>query len=161
MPSSRSAYQRRWYLANSDRAKANNTRWKSTNRKRVNAWARAKYWENIEATRRTEAARACVKYAKNPGKGRAVAAKYRADKKRATPPWADPVKIGDVYQAADRISKATGTMHDVDHIIPLRGKYVSGLHCEDNLRVMEATGNRSKGNKFDPQAIPPVCWGHE
>jgi len=42
---------------------------------------------------------------------------------------------------------------EVDHIIPLNGKKVSGLHVLGNLQVIDKQFNRSKGNKFLPEAF--------
>lgn len=61
---------------------------------------------------------------------------------RQTPPWADIGKIKLVYQRA-RIEKLS-----VDHIIPLRGELVSGLHVENNLQLLSVSGNSGKRNKF-------------
>lgn len=68
--------------------------------------------------------------------------------KTATPQWADLEFIKELYKEADRLTVETGIMHEVDHVIPIRGKFVSGLHVHNNLQILTKTANREKGNKF-------------
>lgn len=67
-----------------------------------------------------------------------------------TPKWADPGAISAFYAAAKRISEVTGVKHHVDHVIPLQGKLVSGLHVPENLRIIPAIENRKKLNRYTP-----------
>lgn len=66
----------------------------------------------------------------------------------ATPKWANMVKVARFHRLRAEISKRTGVPHDVDHEIPLQGKLVCGLNNEFNLRVITASENRSKSNKY-------------
>ena len=69
-----------------------------------------------------------------------------------TPKWLtldDHRQIKDLYELARLLSSTTCTPHHVDHIIPLQGENVSGLHCPSNLRVITASENCRKSNKFD------------
>mgnify|MGYP006921349758 CR=1 FL=1 len=67
----------------------------------------------------------------------------------ATPPWADRDAIARLYHEAKAVSRRTGVRHHVDHVIPLQGATVTGLHVETNLRVIPARENHRKSNRFD------------
>lgn len=77
-----------------------------------------------------------------------LAADYTARKLRATPAWADPEAILEVYREAERLTAETGIAHEVDHVVPLRGKQVCGLHVAENLRAIPKAENRKKYNTF-------------
>lgn len=68
---------------------------------------------------------------------------YKSRLKNAMPLWADKDKIREIYKKA----RALG-MH-VDHIIPIRGKTVSGLHCEANLQLLSPMDNIRKSNHYE------------
>jgi hypothetical protein len=74
-------------------------------------------------------------------KGVYYTAQYRADRQDRTPSWVDLRVIKEFY-----LSCPEG--YHVDHIVPLRGKNVSGLHVLENLQYLLAEDNMSKGNKF-------------
>lgn len=61
----------------------------------------------------------------------------------ATPPWANLKAIKEIYREA----RSKGLT--VDHVIPLRGAMVCGLHVENNLQLLTQAENDSKGNKFE------------
>jgi 5-methylcytosine-specific restriction endonuclease McrA len=67
----------------------------------------------------------------------------------ATPLWADLEKIKAVYAESERLSFDTGVRHHVDHIIPLRGESVCGLHVHWNLRAIPWRENLTKWRRFD------------
>lgn len=77
-------------------------------------------------------------------------AKRKAAKLRAIPKWADLAEIVSIYNEARAISKETGVVHHVDHIVPLISKTVCGLHVPANLRITSGIENMSKSNRYWP-----------
>lgn len=85
-------------------------------------------------------------YEKNYGKIRAYFRKRYAQKLQAIPRWANLRRIESVYKA---VSLKPGFV--VDHIIPLQGKTVCGLHVENNLRIILKLENQQKHHKLLPE----------
>jgi 5-methylcytosine-specific restriction endonuclease McrA len=75
---------------------------------------------------------------------------HRQQTRRATPAWADAVEIRKVYKEAKRLTRETGELHVVDHIVPKMSKYVCGLHVHWNLQVIHWLPNAKKGNATWP-----------
>ena len=71
----------------------------------------------------------------------------RARERQACPSWVDHKAIAEVYIKAIQLTRETGIPHHVDHIIPLAGASVSGLHVPWNLRAIPAKENQRKSNK--------------
>lgn len=69
--------------------------------------------------------------------------------KLASPAWRDKEKIARIYSERDKITAETGVAHHVDHVIPIQGDKVCGLHVHQNLEVIDAVENIVKKNKFE------------
>lgn len=90
---------------------------------------------------------------KNPAKCNAMNAKNRAGKIQATPAWADQSRIECYYSVAAMLNREGLQKWHVDHFYPLNGKTVSGLHVDNNLRVIPAVENLRKGNRVESYII--------
>jgi hypothetical protein len=75
---------------------------------------------------------------------RAKGALEKARKLQRCPPWADLDAIKQFYLACP-------AGYHVDHIIPLCGKLVNGLHIRENLQYLPALDNLRKGNRFEDE----------
>jgi len=126
----------KWRKDNPERNKANVDRWRADNPEKKKALD--KDWRD-----------------RNVAKQNSYSAFRRATKIQATPPWIGPEEaINEAYETARERSKSTGIPWNVDHIIPLKGKIVCGLHCGlhvlENLRVIPEKTNHQKGNRYAP-----------
>jgi len=72
--------------------------------------------------------------------------------KQATPKWLTLEQkrdIENIYWLAKDLQSVSGQTYHVDHIVPLKGQNVCGLHVPWNLQVLPSDINMSKGNKHD------------
>ncbi len=87
----------------------------------------------------------------NKDKMQAISAKKRADILERTPKWLSKEQLDNIkteYALAVWCSTVMNEQYQVDHIVPLRGKTVSGLHVPWNLQVITKTANAEKSNKW-------------
>lgn len=157
-------YDKRWAEANRERSNEIKRAWKArnptadreyyeANAERLRARGRLRAAEHPEANR----SRAAAWKASNPERAKAAyrrcyeasrhlyIARARSRRTRlalATPGWANQSEIAAIYREAARLG-----MH-VDHVIPLQGKLVSGLHVPANLQLLPPVENMKKGNKY-------------
>lgn len=68
--------------------------------------------------------------------------KRRAALLQRIPKWLTPEQLQQIIGFYTNCPKGM----EVDHIYPLQGKYVSGLHHPDNLQYLTKTQNRKKHN---------------
>lgn len=80
-------------------------------------------------------------------------ARRNAAKINATPLWLlkeDREELKKIYEARDQLTFESGIPHEVDHIVPLLGINVCGLHVPWNLQIIPAHENRKKSNRWNP-----------
>ena len=132
--------RRIWYAEHKEKekaiAKVRSAEWRLNNPGHVGTKASKKRWKE-----------------ENPGKVRADTIKRRASKMKRTPNWLtedDFWMIEQAYELAQMRTKLFGFSWHVDHVLPLQGKNVSGLHVPNNLQVIPWIQNVSKANKYLP-----------
>jgi hypothetical protein len=142
-----------WNKSNRDKKNASDKKWRDANPEKL-------WWRRNPEEHRARTAIATAKWwAKNPdyshqhylkNKERFIAASARRRTKQAnaTPDWLtaiDKAQIQQMYDVSSAREVQTGIKHHVDHIIPINGKKVCGMHVPWNLQVITATENLSKG----------------
>ena len=157
---SKAEYDKAYYLANKEAKAERNKAYTLANKEKRGETAKAYYLANKEAKaeynkayRLANKEKALVydkEYSKN-NKDivNTKTAKRRAAKLERTVSWSDSNAIKALYTEAQRLTEETGEQHHVDHIIPLQGELVSGLHVQNNLQVLTAYANLSKSNTFN------------
>ena len=151
-------YATAWQKANPEKVKAKGLAYRAVNRERLNAktaeWRKNNPEKSAALTRAwNEANKEKVKVTKSAWRKREAGAVNEAQmrrfaaKKQRTPKWADLEKIKKVYDLCARF-RSLGCDFHVDHVIPLQGRNVCGLHVHNNLEIIEASKNRSKSNQL-------------
>jgi len=87
---------------------------------------------------------------RNKGQHLATVRKRQTAKMKRTPNWLtefDFLKIKCIYSISAMLTRENKEPWHVDHIIPLQGKLVSGLHVPSNLQVIRGSENWKKGNR--------------
>jgi hypothetical protein len=151
-------HKARWKrYAQSDKCKASQKRYRQTDTFKASL-KRYQQTDTFKAYKKrasqSEKGRARWKRYRQSEKGKATSRKVcseaRARKLNATVSWSDKTKVNTIFAQAQRKTNQTGKAHAVDHIVPLQGKAVCGLHVEGNLRVILASTNQKKHNQFTP-----------
>jgi hypothetical protein len=137
-----------WYEAHKEQQLAANKKYKGDNVERVKVLEKNWY----EAHKEEVKARSSAWRKANPDKRNALYARYRAAKNEATPEWLTDKHLEEIqefYTLAQELAwlNQDGKAFHVDHIIPLRGKDVCGLHVPWNLQLLTWQENLSKSNK--------------
>ena len=149
--------------ANPEKRAENTRRWQQNNREHLLELDRARRLANPEASRarsrahyyrhwERELLRQKVWRMANRGVINAFTAKRKADLLQRTPGWLSPDDLWvlqEAYALARMRTDLFGFSWHVDHVIPLRGKKVSGLHVPNNVRVIPAADNLRKGNRLE------------
>lgn len=118
-------YQRAWTAANREKHNEIRNTWRKNNHAQWLTYFRN--WQRSDTGRNT-----------------AYVAARRAAALRATPKWANRKAIAEIYRRARDLTLRTGITHDVDHIVPLQGRDVCGLHVETNLQILTRVENVRK-----------------
>jgi len=116
-----------------------NRKWAKTNRAAHNERNRRTYWRDPERTRELKRANS----AKHPETRRASRARRRARERNAIPIW----QTASEAAAIKEFYKNCPAGYEVDHIYPLKGENVCGLHVLANLQYLTIFDNRSKANR--------------
>lgn len=144
----------KWREENPDKKTAHRKKHKELNREKENL--QHKLWLNADPARkekyRLQKNQATLNWQKlNPAKRREQIAEYRAKKNKRMPSWLNQghmLEIESIYLYCKGLN-SIGLKHHVDHVVPLRGKNVSGLHTPWNLQVIPALENMRKNNSWE------------
>ena len=126
---------------------------KECSKKNANAWIKNNPERRLEIVKksRSKPENAWKSYFNEYKKRSGDTAKRRAQKDMRTPSWLseeDFWLIKEIYDFCALRNKITKITWHVDHIFPLRGKTVSGLHVPQNLQIITKQANLLKGSKL-------------
>lgn len=120
---------------------------KECSKQRYYLWREQNYQKALEYNRKS----ATDWRNNNPDKNTAKTVRYNTTKIHATPSWLtneQRLQIDSIYWLARLQYELTDIKYEVDHIVPLKGKTVCGLHVPWNLQLLTERENRSKSNRI-------------
>lgn len=151
---------------NKERYNAYNKKYKQENKEIVRERSKQYYQQNKESiiekttkyynTHLEEAIKRTKDWQKqNPKKVRNIRQRANIKRKQAIPLWEvnEREEINALYDLRDKLTKETGIEHVVDHIVPISGNVVCGLHTLCNLRVITEKENLQKGKKLIKELV--------
>lgn len=147
-PEEKKEYDRQWREANRERTRAISQKYRDKHKARADDASRL--W--VERNKEHVAKRKKAWRARNKGHVNAYNKTRREKKKNRVPAWiCSELKwvMNEVYLLAQLRTNMTGFKWHVDHIIPLQGRTVCGLHVPENLQVIPELHNLKKSNKYD------------
>lgn len=140
------AYTKQRYADNPEKFREYSKQWYANNKEKLLEYAKRYYKDNTEQM----IANAQNWQKLNPAKVNANANKRRAQKLSAIPKWETPGDIAHIkwlYKQANLLTKSTGIVFHLDHIYPLQGETMCGLHTPSNLQIITQNENNQKFNK--------------
>ena len=144
---SKAGYQSHCKICDNARKKA----WKKSNPVLSKAYAKAAEEKRLNDPKRREYRRMLKKTPKMRAINNASYAKRRASKIQRTPKWLTEQQLKVIkgfYSIAQMLSKVNNEKWHVDHILPLQGEFVSGLHVPSNLQLLRGIENETKRNAY-------------
>lgn len=144
----RKEYQKEWRQRNKEKVAAYTKKWNESNKEKRKTIIESWRERNPDKVKEYNKKGGHKWVSNNKGKRLASVRARQLAKKDRTPSWVDKKELEKFYMEAARLTKETGIQYEVDHIVPLQGETVSGLHVPWNLQVLTRSENRSKGNKL-------------
>jgi len=142
-PEKNAAQSVKWAKANPEKIKARDAKYYKANSEKVKASSAKYHRENPEKVKAKNAGWR----KENPEKAAAIKVRYKARKLNQAPEDANKTLIQRIYLECSILNKSTGyTKWHVDHIFPLSK---GGLHHQNNLQLLLAKDNLSKGAKIN------------
>jgi 5-methylcytosine-specific restriction endonuclease McrA len=151
-------YKKAWAKANAEKVRASRIAYEERNAEKVAEYRNSPEFKKRAVERATayekahpeeKRVRSRLWHKNYPAKSAFISKTRQARKRQAVPSWANLERIQALYSLAAMLTTNTEEKWHVDHIIPIANDLVCGLHVYENLRVVPATVNLQKSNRFE------------